>query len=246
MASWTYGMFVWRELSTSDVPEALRFYTGLLGWQSKKVEMPNGAYHLLSSGEKEIGGLMALEKGVDMPPYWMSYVSVPNVDAAVSSSKKLGGEPVWGPITVPDIGRMATVVDPRGAAFSMMRSFKGDPDFAPPNPGEFCWEQLASHDLPTAKKFYAEVVEWTATPFDGALEVFGIRGLGRQAATLVPAKAPLTAGWMTLVAVDDLQQACKRTEQLGGKLLGQPIAVGELGSYVVIADPQGARLGLFQ
>jgi predicted enzyme related to lactoylglutathione lyase len=176
----------------------------------------------------------------------MSYVSVPNVDAAISSSKKRGGEVVWGPINVEDIGRMATVVDPRGAAFSMMRSFKGDPDFAPPQPGEFCWEQLATHDLPKAKDFYAEVVEWTAAPFDGELEVFGIRGLGRQAATLVPAKPPLTAGWMTLVAVEDLDQACERAEQLGGKVLGEPIAVKDLGAYAVIQDPQGARLGLFQ
>jgi hypothetical protein len=128
----------------------------------------------------------------------------------------------------------------------MMRSFKGDPDFAPPQPGEFCWEQLASHDLPTARKFYAEVVEWTASPFDGGLEVFGIRGLGRQAATLVSPKPPLTAGWMTLVAVDDLQKACERTTQLGGKVLSEPIGVQGVGSYVVIADPQGARLGLFQ
>ena len=77
MPAWTYGMFVWRELSTNDVDGSLRFYGELAGWKPKKVEMPNGAYYLLHKGDKQVGGLMALEQGVDMPPYWMSYVSVP-------------------------------------------------------------------------------------------------------------------------------------------------------------------------
>ena len=74
MPAWTYGMFVWRELSTPDVDGALRFYGELAGWKSKKVDMPNGAYYLLLRGEKQVGGLMALAPGVDMPPYWMSYL----------------------------------------------------------------------------------------------------------------------------------------------------------------------------
>lgn len=248
MPAWTYGMFVWRELSTSDVQGALRFYAGLFGWNSKKVDMPNGAYHLLHKAEKQVGGLMALEKGVDMPPYWMSYLSVPNVDAALRSAKKLGAEVVWGPLDVEEIGRMATVVDPRGAAFSLMKAVKGDPVFEAPQLGEFCWEQLASHDLPTARAFYADVAGWQAQPFpEQGYEVLGLgSGPGEQAATLVPSTPPLSAGWLSFVSVEELEKACKRTTQLGGKVLSDPIVVQGIGRYVVIADPQGARLGLFQ
>ncbi len=248
MPAWTYGMFVWRELSTSDVEGALRFYGELAGWKSQKVDMPNGAYHLLLKGEKQVGGLMALAQGADMPPYWMSYVSVPDVDASVEAAKELQGEVVWGPIDVDTVGRMATIVDPRGAAFSVMKATSGDPAFTPPQPGEFCWEQLAAIDLAIARVFYSEVVGWKTTPMPGTpLEMFGIgTRQGEQAASLVPATEGQPAGWLSFIVVDALAAACQRTIRLGGKVLSPEIVVPGVGSYAVIEDPQGARLGLFK
>lgn len=247
MPAWTYGMFVWRELSTPDVDGALRFYGELAGWKSKRVDMPNGAYYLLLRGEKQVGGLMALAPGVDMPPYWMSYLSVPDVDAALEAAKGFGGEVVWGPIDVEDIGRMATVVDPRGGAFSLMKATKGDPEFAPPGLGEFCWEQLNSPDLDNARAFYKAVVGWKTMPFPGGqLETFGFGARpGEQAATLVPVAGD-QPGWMTFIVVDSLTAACARTVKLGGQVLSTETVVPGVGAYSVIRDPQGAVLGLFK
>jgi predicted enzyme related to lactoylglutathione lyase len=247
MPAWTYGMFVWRELSTPDVDGALRFYGELAGWKSKKVDMPNGPYWLLLHGEKQVGGLMALAPGADMPPYWMSYLSVPDVDAAIATAKRLGGEVVWGPLDVEDIGRMATVVDPRGGAFSLMKASSGDPVFTPPGPGEFCWEQLASSDLDTSRAFYAEVVGWKTMPFPGGqLETFGFGPRpGEQAATLLPVGTG-QPGWMTFVVVDSLTAACARTVKLGGQVLSTETVVPGVGAYSVIRDPQGAVIGLFK
>ncbi|MDP1829076.1 MAG: VOC family protein [Archangium sp.] len=247
MPAWTYGMFVWRELSTPDVDGALRFYGELAGWKSQKVDMPNGAYWLLLRGEKQVGGLMALAPGVDMPPYWMSYLSVPDVDAALAAAKGFGGEVVWGPIDVDDIGRMATVVDPRGGAFSLMKATKGDPVFIPPAPGEFCWEQLSSPDLDNARAFYRAVVGWKTMPFPGGqLETFGFGPRpGEQAATLVAVEGG-QPGWMTFIVVDSLTAACARTVKLGGQVLSTETVVPGIGAYSVIRDPQGAVLGLFK
>ena len=247
MPAWTYGMFVWRELSTTDVDGALRFYGELAGWKPKKVAMPNGAYYLLFKGEQQVGGLMALEQGVDMPPYWMSYVSVPDVDAAIASARRLGGEVVWGPLDVEAIGRMATVVDPRGGAFSLMKTTGGDQPFAVPGPGEFCWEQLNSPDVDNAKAFYGQVVGWKAMAFPGGqLETFGVGSKpNEQAATLLPVAAG-QPGWMTFIVVDELAAACQRTLRLGGQVLSEQTLVPGIGAYSVIRDPQGAALGLFK
>ena len=248
MPAWTYGMFVWRELSTSDVEGSLRFYRELAGWKSQRIDMPNGPYHLLFKDLKQVGGLMALAPGVDMPPYWMSYLSVPDVDAALAAAKRLGGEVVWGPLEVEDIGRMATVVDPRGGAFSLMKASKGDPEFTPPVAGEFCWEQLASADPANAKSFYGEVVGWKAMAFPGGqLETFGFGPKpGEQAATLIAAAPGMPMGWMSFVVVDALGPACERTVRLGGKVISAQRVVPGIGSYSVIQDPQGAVLGLFK
>lgn len=250
MPAWTYGMFVWRELSTSDVEGALRFYEQLAGWTSKRVEMPNGAYYLLHKGERQVGGLMALAPGVEMPPYWMSYLSVPDVDLAVDAAKRFGGEVVWGPIEVESIGRMATVVDPRGAAFSMMKAADGDPPYVgPPGPGDFCWEQLASPELSNARTFYSEVVGWrTIAAPSGDLETFGFgAGPGEQAATLVAVgSGGQPPGWLTFIVVESLGAACERTVKLGGQVLSAENVVPGIGAYAVVRDPQGAVLGLFK
>lgn len=248
MGAWTYGMFVWRELSTSDVDGALRFYQQLAGWTAKRVEMPNGAYFLLHRGERQVGGLMALAPGVDMPPYWMSYLSVPDVDLAVDAARRVGGEVVWGPIDVENIGRMATVVDPRGAAFSMMKALEGDPPPAVPGPGDFCWEQLCSPDLPSARAFYSEVVGWKAIAApQGEFETLGFgEGPGEQAATLIAAGKGQPPGWLTFIVVDALGPACERTLKAGGQVLLAENVVPGIGAYAVVRDPQGAVLGLFK
>lgn len=250
MPAWTYGMFVWRELSTHDVNGALRFYQQLAGWTAKRVEMPNGAYFLLHHGEKQVGGLMALAEGVEMPPYWMSYLSVSEVDLAADAAKRFGGEVVWGPLDVPNIGRMATVVDPRGAAISMMKATNGDPPYVgPPGPGDFCWEQLASPDLSNARTFYGEVVGWkTIAAPTGEFETFGFGpGPGEQAATLVPAgSAGQPPGWISFIVVESLSAACERVIKLGGQVLTEAHVVPGAGAYAVVRDPQGAVIGLFK
>src|SRR5258706_564307 len=79
--------------------------------------------------------------------------------------------------------RMATIVDPRGAAFSLMKARSGDPVPAPPKRGEFCWEQLGSNDLSNAREFYAEVVGWKTMGLGGGdFETFGFGHLPAEQA----------------------------------------------------------------
>lgn len=242
-------MFVWRELSTTDVEGALRFYGDLLGWTSKRIEMPNGAYWLLNAGEKQVGGLMKLPAGVEMPPYWMSYVSVPDVDAAMTRAKQLGGELVWGPLDVEGVGRMGTIVDPRGAPFSVMRAYEGDPaSTVAPAQGEFCWEELRTPDPAYAKSFYGDVVGWKSFPFPGlSMELLGSGPMpGEQAASLQPVGPGERIGWNTFVAVDSLSASCERVVELGGRVLSARTEVPGVGAYAVIVDPQGAVVCLFK
>ena len=248
MASYTHGMFVWRELMTNDVDASLRFFTQLVGWRVEEKMMPNGAYYLLHAGEKQVGGLMKIPEGAEMPSYWMSYVSVADVDGTMAKAQGLGAEPVWGPLDVPGVGRMGTVVDPRGCPFSVIRSTDGDP--APsvaPVQGELCWEELRTPDPAMARRFYGEVFGWAAFPRKGsALEVFGFGELpGEQAATLHAVKLGQRVGWDVFVAVDSVKDSVERTRQLSGMILSEKNELPGLGKYAVIADPTGAVTCLF-
>ena len=119
----TQGAFSWNELMTSDPEAALPFYTALLGWNTQKMPMPGGDYHVVRVGETSVGGVMAMPpeaKAGGMPPCWGSYVTVSDVDATARRAVELGGKVVHGPQDIPGVGRMAVIIDPQGAALNVI------------------------------------------------------------------------------------------------------------------------------
>jgi hypothetical protein len=119
----THGAFSWNELMTTDPDAALAFYAALLGWTTQTMAMPGGNYHVVKAGDTSVGGVMAMPaeaKAGGMPPSWGSYVTVADVDATVRRAAELGGKVVHGPHDIPGVGRMAVIVDPQGAALSVI------------------------------------------------------------------------------------------------------------------------------
>lgn len=115
-----HGTFCWNELVTGDAEKAKEFYTKLVGWdtQSWPGEMP---YTVFKAGDKQVGGMMQItpEMG-DLPPHWMAYVAVEDVDKLAGQVEGLGGKIIVPPTDVPGVGRFVTVEDPTGAALSFM------------------------------------------------------------------------------------------------------------------------------
>lgn len=114
--------FVWHELATTDGPAALAFYERILGWEKKReFDMgKEGIYHIYGRGPFEYGGMMTLPVTVDMPPYWLHYIGVPDsADAAAERAQKLGANLIMGPMDVPGGDRVAILVDPQGVMFAV-------------------------------------------------------------------------------------------------------------------------------
>jgi predicted enzyme related to lactoylglutathione lyase len=51
-------------------------------------------------------------------------------------------------------------------------------------------------------------------------------------------------GWMTYIAVDDVDAACKATGKAKGKVLKEPVDVQGVGRIAMIMDPSGAAVGM--
>ena len=87
---------------------------------------PAGVYTLWKAGDKGAGGMMQMigPQFEGVPPHWMSYVAVDDVDAAAAKAAELGGEIKVPPMDIPGIGRFAVFADPQGAHLSL---FKGLP-----------------------------------------------------------------------------------------------------------------------
>ena len=112
------GKFCWNELVATNEAVAKKFYASLFGWKTQ----PFGkgmAYTLFKNGKNSAGGMMKCPEA-GRPSHWLPYVVVADVDKSIAKTKKLGGKAVAGPFDVPEVGRIAVLVDPQGAAIGII------------------------------------------------------------------------------------------------------------------------------
>jgi len=120
------GEFAWQELATTDFEAAFHFYSGLFGWQSlQRMDMgPAGTYLIFGRDGVRQGGIYKLS--AQMPaPYWLSYISVADVDAAAAQARELSARIINGPMDVPDGGRIAQLLDRSGVLFAIHANVGG-------------------------------------------------------------------------------------------------------------------------
>jgi uncharacterized protein len=112
----------WHELMTTDWQAAMKFYQEAFGWQpSEQMDMgPDGKYQMFNRPHGMIGGMMNKPAAMaNVPPNWLIYFRVPDVDAAAERIKANGGKVLNGPMEVPGGSRVVMAVDPQGAAFGL-------------------------------------------------------------------------------------------------------------------------------
>ena len=54
------------------------------------------------------------------------------------------------------------------------------------------------------------------------------------------------AAWSPYLSVADIDRQTAQITALGGSILDVPFKVGDIGTYIVFADAQGARVGMIQ
>jgi uncharacterized protein len=123
------GSLCWTELHTSDPGAAASFYREVFGWTADETPMGEFTYTLLKphGGDERstFGGIMPLSPQMTdagMSTGWRPYFEVPDCDEAVATAAKYGGTVTAPPMDVPQAGRMAALLDPAGAAFSVITS----------------------------------------------------------------------------------------------------------------------------
>lgn len=115
------GATAWHEISTRDHKKAAAFYSRVFGLEAKKLDAPGIDYMTLHKGEKTVGGVLQMNEQwpASLPPHWMVYFAIEDVDAALEKVKELGGMMLVPPFDTP-YGRQSVVSDPYGAAFTLI------------------------------------------------------------------------------------------------------------------------------
>jgi predicted enzyme related to lactoylglutathione lyase len=111
----------WNELVTGDTTASSGFYGKVFGWKFQTKEGPMVYTEFYLNGQAG-GGMFKMppEMG-DVPPHWLPYFAVEDCDAKVEKARSLGGVILAPPQDVPEVGRFASIADPQGAAFSMIK-----------------------------------------------------------------------------------------------------------------------------
>lgn len=116
------GQFCWHELMCRDYKTALKFYSSLFGWEkATAMDMgPMGVYQVYAHGKQPLGGMMDIQPNMGIPPCWVEYVHVDDVDATVSRAQRLGGRAGFPAMDVGDgSGRIAGIIDNQGVGLAL-------------------------------------------------------------------------------------------------------------------------------
>jgi predicted enzyme related to lactoylglutathione lyase len=116
------GAICWWELITNDVGAAGQFYSSVFGWTLKKDGVGGSDYTEFLNGGSSIAGMFAKRPEMgEMPSNWGIYFQVEDCDGSQARAVSLGGTSCFGPMDIPNVGRFATLADPQGAAFNILK-----------------------------------------------------------------------------------------------------------------------------
>ena len=251
---YTHGAFCWHELGTRDAATAKKFYGEIARWTTQDVPMGEmGTYTLLKLGDKDVAGLYEMQgpqfEGV--PPHWMSYVWVDDVDATARKAESLGAKPMMPPMDVPNVGRIAVLQDPTGAHIALFKGSQHPGAVRPENPlGSFCWNELLTRDTKRATDFYTQLFNWTPDVQDMGQGPYTIWKQGDVMCGGMMAIAPewgeVPPHWLGYIAVSDCEAAVKKTQDLGGSIKMPPMDVPNVGRFSIIQDPTGGVVSVIK
>ena len=252
-----HGTFTWYELQTPDPDAARDFYGEVVGWSTAPFDRADVPYWLWMKAEDDpVGGVMKLPAEAEqmgVPPHWLAYVRVPDVDATAEKTEELGGKVLAGPESV-DVGRWAVLEDPQGAVIALWTTADDSGGARAPEEKQFTWAELATTDHDAAFDFYAELFGWEEVDVHDMGEEMGTYRMfghgesmyGGMFTKTDEMPGPPPSWWIYYVTVGDLDAALERVGSAGGRVAVSPMEVPGGDRVAHCVDPQGAGFALHE
>lgn len=115
--------FVHIELQTRDLARARDFYSRLFDWRLEDLPAPGGGmpYVMINVGEGTGGGMLT-NPDPAVPPHWLAYVAVDDIEASTRRARDLGASVLQDVTPVGEYGWLSVIRDPTGAVIAMWKS----------------------------------------------------------------------------------------------------------------------------
>jgi predicted enzyme related to lactoylglutathione lyase len=113
---------VWRDLTVRDAAAIRDFYSKVVGWTSSPVEL--GEYNDFSmavpGGDDVVAGICHARGGnANLPPQWLIYITVEDVEKSARRCVEHGGRIIDGPKAMGK-RRFCVIQDPAGAVAALI------------------------------------------------------------------------------------------------------------------------------
>jgi hypothetical protein len=120
----------WNEVQTRDAERNKAFYPAVFGWDAGRPSFDGApdTYTVWELSGRPVGGMMQMTDDMfppEVPAHWSVCFAVADADGVVAKARELGATIVAEPMEMP-IGRFAAMIDPQGAAFTIMQPATAD------------------------------------------------------------------------------------------------------------------------
>ena len=116
------GTIAWQDLTVADAEGIRDFYKNVVGWDSDPVSMGDYSdFNMLpSGGGGPAAGICHARGGnADLPPVWMIYIVVEDLERSLAACTGGGGEILLGPKEMGPGSAYAVIRDPAGAVSAL-------------------------------------------------------------------------------------------------------------------------------
>lgn len=117
------GAIAWIDLTVPDASALRDFYAAVTGWKPADVAMCDYSDYTMSQPEtgKPVAGIChARGENAGLPPQWLIYITVTDLDESLRQCRGRGGSVVAGPKDMGSYGRLAVIQDPAGAVAALV------------------------------------------------------------------------------------------------------------------------------
>jgi len=109
------GSIGWVDITVADAHQLKQSYAKVVGWRSEPVAMDSydDFCMLPASGAEPVAGIChARGVNADLPPGWIVYIIVEDLDRSIEPCKELGGTIMAGPKKTGTTSRYCVIRDP--------------------------------------------------------------------------------------------------------------------------------------
>jgi len=110
------GSITWTDLTVDDAERIRDFYNAVTGWTPVALSMGTYADFVMKAdtGEEVAGICHARASNSDLPPVWLIYITVEDLEHSLQECHRLGGSVLTTPKSYAG-GRFCVIRDPAGA-----------------------------------------------------------------------------------------------------------------------------------